>query len=729
MRLVCIADFRLNEHGLWDSYKDGECLFIEKVLNKSDMETYLYYEKDLGTTTDIAEDLTSFSDELVILVTDEFNYKLNVALANKIIEEEDECKVIFKIREEFSDFNYNDLKNDNFVVVDNFSSLAEEMEEENAFDDVEGIELYNELADINTISDNINVLVGYKTDKINQRSFESIKNDLFKICNNDKKLNITFTGLFIEEIQYGNELKDYLAQYKNKKFIFYTEYKNFNESCLNNVLFNIHLSSEFLENEKLDLSVVKDNINMIVMDSKIFDDVELAKNVINSALKHTNNIQFSCNANIKLDVLKNCIPKKYFDLMNTQYQTLSRGILFSKTGEYVAVPLNGFVKHLYVDKSNLDDEVINFANELCSINSSLLVGGIDNKSNVEEFSVISLDKICKKNSEVSKIEEMADNDNSFPLNIAYIDEDKLNIDGIINDAGLKLIEMPLSDYKPAKSKDYRNMYVFSLDTEKDLDCLMNQADGYYKTKKICKSFLLDGKLKNMCRFMSRNYCSVTKIPRLAINDKREVCPCYEMNEKIGDLTNSVYELTQEVYYQHQMRLKDSKCTTCSANIACSKCVYMPEYLKSKYCDIMINKTYVTDFLIESMILSNLSRINTQMEKLDYKDIVISNEFFQNMIDDQLVGNEMPYFAKYAFLIESKNFYAIWSPNTNKTFSVTKEIAVVCEALFKKLSYKDIIDVVAKYNKMSSNDAKVFCEKVFDILFNNNLLHRQVTIRE
>lgn len=730
MKLVCIADFRINEHGLWESFKDGECLFIEKVLNKDNIETYTYYEKELGSTTDIAEDLTSFSDELIILMTDETNYKLNIALSKKIIDEEEECKVVLKIREGIKDINSLDISSDNCVVIDNFEDLFKEIDEENVLDNLTNIELYSDLANVNQNTNNVRILLGFKLNKINFRDFGSIKNDLSKLCNNDKKMKIEFSGIFLEDYEYGSELLEWLTKYKDDKiFVFNTNLGKLKNVTKNNIFYNIYIPSDYIKNNKTDLAMVKDNINKVCLNIDIFNNSKLAKNIINTIIKYTENIEFIGKLNIMLDTIKKCIPKKYFDLMNLQYQTLSRGILYSKTGEYVSVPMSGFAKHIYVNKSNVDDEVINFVNEVCSINSSILVDEIYDKSNSNVCSIDKLDKICIKNDEVNSIENIEEKNSSLPLNVAYIDNDKLNINGITNNADLKLIEMPFSEYKPSKNKDYRNMYIFTIDTENDLECFLNQVDEFYNTKQIYKSFLIDGKLKNMCRFMSRNYCSVTKIPRLAINENREVCPCYEMNEKIGNLNNSVYELTQEVYYKHQMRLKDSKCATCSANIACSKCVYMPEFLKSKYCDIMINKPYVTDFLIESMILSNLSRINVQIEKLDFKDIHISNEIFQNILPDDLWGEELPYFTKYAFLIQGKNFYAVWSPNTNKTFSITKEIAVVCEALFKRLKYNDIIQVVAKYNNMSIEDAKIFCDKVFKILFNNNMLYRQVTIKD
>lgn len=724
MKLVSIADFRVNEYGLWESYKDGEALFIEKVLEKEDMETYVYYEKDLGSTIDIAEDLTSFSDELVVLITDDVNYKLNLALACKIMDEEEDCKVILKVREGIINFEYMKSARDRCVVVDNFEDLAKEMKED-GFGDLSDIELYHDVAEISDTSNCIEILLGCKSDKVNSRSLALLKNDISKLCNNNKKLKIKFIGIFIENFVYAQEFVDYLTQYKDKEFIFHTNYKNIPKFSVENIHYNIHLSYECVTNDKLDLSFVKDRINMITLDKNIFNDVKIGRKIINYILEYTENIRFEGDSYIEQDKLNNCVPKKYMELMNGKYQALSTGILYSKTGEYVSIPLNGFVKHLYVDKSNVDEGVINFINEVCSINSSVLIGGIRNHFNMNEFNVNTLDEVCQKNSEVYSIEEQAEAECSFPFHIAYADEDKLNIDGIKNDADLEFIEMPLSEYKLIKGKDYKKMYVFTVDTEKDLDCLINQVDEYYNTKRIYKSYLLNGRLKNMCRFMNRNYCFVTKLPRLAINDKREVCPCYEMNEKIGDLTSSVYELTQEVYYKHQMRLKDNKCATCSVSVVCSKCIYMPEFLKSKYCNIMRNKTYITDFLIESMVLSNSSRINTRMKKLNYEDIVISNEYLQNILSENLIGEGLPYFFKYTFIIMTKDFYAIWSPNINKIFNITKEMVVVCEALFKRLSYKKIILEAAKYNHMTEQDSKLFCDKVIDILFTNNMLQRSV----
>lgn len=736
MKLACIADFRKDINGLWKCFSGGESSFIEKILKQNDIETYVYSEKELGSTTDIAEDLTSFSDEIIIFMTDKLNYKLNIAIANKVHEEESECKIIFKVRENYKDMNTMQNESNDIALVNDYENLYEEIGEKLDLNLLYQSKQFNESENI--LENGTEILLGITNcNKKLYRNIDAIIEDVEKVCKDyEKEVQITFIGDNLENFEKVQQLLTFLEKYKGKAvFIFNTNLetsKVFTSS--DNIKYNIHITKEYINNygNKIDFASYKNNVNKVIVNASIFDVPKKAKKNIDVILKYTENIEIAGELKISESILEDCIPKRYMELMNREYQTLSRGILSSMTGEYISVPLTGFVKHMHVDKSLLKDEqVVNLVNEVCSINSSVLTDRINQKQGDSVYSIDKLDKIVALNEEISEIETICDEQESFPLNLAHKNGDSLIINGIVNNAELKLIEIPFSDFENIKRKksDYTSMYIFTLDTEKSLQCFVNQIDRYYNTKQISESYLLYGKLKNMCRFMSRNYCSATKVPRLAVNDRKEICSCYEMDEKIGDLSNSIYELTQEVYYKHQMRLKESKCATCSANIGCPKCIFMPEHIKEKYCDIMINRPYVSDFLIDSMILTNLSRINKQVRNLNYKDIYISNEFFQNILPDELRGEELPYVTKYAFLINSDGFYALWSPNTNKTFSVTKEIAVVCEALFKRLSVADIIKVVGKYNNMSEDDATIFCEKVAVLLYNNNMLHRQVNVRE
>lgn len=732
MKLICIADFKKNINGLWECYIGGENKLIENMLKKEGVEAYSYYEKELGSTLDIAEDLTSFSDEIIVLITDDLNYKLNIAIANKIKEEEAQCKVIFKIREGCN-YEIHNIYDENVNFVRTFNELYSEVGEKFNYEDIYTIRQFEDSSELVKNAHLVEILLGITTSEILCRNIDTIKEDiekLFCICDNFK--SIKFSGIRIEQYKYMQELLDYLGGYQGKcEFIFDTIF-DAKLPLYKNIKYNIYVTKAYIvENSyKLDLSYYKNSINKIILNISIFRDKKRAKNVISTILKNTENIEFYGKENVEMNTLEECIPQKYFECMNEEYQTLSRGILFSITGEYVSVPINGFVKHVKINMSDIDKDVIDFINEVCSVNSSILFEGIENESESNNAYIENLKKITCSTCKFENIEKLENEQKSYPLNCAYVDADTLNINEIVNDGDLKLKEISFSAYKrvQGENKDYKNMYIFTLDTEKDLQCLMEQVDEYYKTKQIYKSYLLDGKLKNMCRFMSRNYCSVTKIPRIAISNNKKIYPCYEMEEKIGDLSNSVYELTQEVYYKHQMRLKDSKCATCPANIACTKCIYMPEFLREKYCEIMINHPYITDFLIESMIVTNLSRTNQQVGKLRFNEIYISNEFIQNILEDEIQGEEIPYFTKYAFLIVTGEFFALWSPNTNKAFRVTKEIAVVCEALFKRLTYNEIIEITTKYNNMSEENATIFCEKVFKLLYENNMLHRQIIMK-
>lgn len=747
MKTGCLVNFHKNINGLWETKYDAESCILEKYIRSKGINTYVYSEKDITSVVDICEDILSFSDEVVIFVTDNENLILNLSLAKQIESEEPDCQVVLYSIEELNERYKKYIKEDYVLISDDFEKNICEI-----FDiDYEGEKLFleefsqfNSENELGRFNGKVEILIGKKEKGEDiSRNLNSILNDIDIVSKSlkDDKVFVKLIGMTLDDYKYRDGIYNAIKE-NQKNIIFQVKVsldfiKLIKEDIPENLLLSVVINNDCVEEKDIEiLEKYKNRITDIFIKndlvSKISDNEKFIKyvqannlesKVINERNKYWEELDITKVKNEEID-----------EKLDKEFQTFSTGFAFSQTGEYINVPLNGFVKHVKIDSKDINEEVLDFLDEACSVNSSIFVTGNKEESNSNLYYLEGLKKIYKKEDWIESIREKSIENQSFPKNLIAINNDVLNVNGIVNNIKLKFKEMSYCEFKDSYYKDRNldnkentDLVTLTTNTEKDFSRFIEEVDKYYESKSISHSSLLYARMKNACRFLSRNYCSLTKVPRIEIDGNGNVYSCYENGKPLGTIEDSIFDITQSAYVEHETKLRKSSCSKCPAAIGCPKCACMPEFMKDQYCDLMINKSYITDFILESMVICNLKFTNREISNIPVEKIKISNEHIQNLLSNYENGNEAPFFAKYVFVILTDSFYAVWSPNTNKIYKISKEIALIAEALLKRIEPNEIIKVIADEANLSMEVSTQLCKQVFELFYKNNLLYRQVQI--
>ncbi|SFU83172.1 hypothetical protein SAMN04487886_12012 [Clostridium sp. DSM 8431] len=747
MRTGCLVNFNRDINGLWTTRYNAESCILEKYIRSKGINTYVYSEKDITSVVDICEDILAFTDEVVILITDNENLLLNLSLAKQIESEEPDCQVVLYSVEELDERYKKYIKEDYVFISDDFEKNICEV-----FDiDYEGEKLFleeysqfNSEKELGRFNEKVEVLIGRKEKgKYISRNLNSILKDIDIVGKSSKgdKVHVELSGMTLDNHEYRESI--YNAIKENQQNIIFEAkismefIESIKEDIPENLLVSVVFNKDCAENKDIEtLEKYKNRIAAIFIKNELIYQISdneefikyvqannLGSKVINGKDKYWE----------ELDITK-VENKKINQKLDKEFQTFSTGFAFSQTGEYINVPLNGFVKHVKINSEDINEDVLNFLDEACSVNSSIFVTGDKEESNLNLYHVESLKKIYKKENWIENIREKSIENQSFPKNLITINNDVLDVNGIVNNIRLKFNEISYCEFKDSYCKDRNldsnqntDLVTLTINTEKDFARFIEEVDRYYESKSISHSSLLYARMKNACRFLSRNYCSLTKVPRIEIDSDGNVYSCYEKEKPLGTIEDSIFDITQSAYVEHETKLRKNSCSKCSAAIGCAKCACMPDFMKEQYCYLMINKPYITDFILESMVICNSKFTNREISNIPVEKIKVSNEHIQNLLNNYEDGHEAPFFAKYVFVILTDSFYAVWSPNTNRIYKISKEIALIAEALLKRMEPNEIIKVIADEANLSMDVSTQLCKQVFELFYKNNLLYRQVQI--
>lgn len=415
-----------------------------------------------------------------------------------------------------------------------------------------------------------------------------------------------------------------------------------------------------------------------------------------------------------------------------KYTPFSRGFLKSRTGMYNTVNLDGYVKHVEVSKEDYNSEIASYINEIASINSSVYIRGLK--------TYIDNEKACFDSSGDARTEDRAYHEYCIAVNEAYsIPGNLITLqDSIlrVNDfyytskQGIKVISYrqakeAVNDIEKSYGTDRAVFYVFTVDEEEDYQCFLSDAEKYKETHCLSGLPLAYGYLKNYCRFMNSKCCFVDKLPRIQLDHDGHVYTCFNTEEAIGNIGQTIFELTQNCYVKKEIEIKKRDCVKCKARSWCSKCTQLPSFMKDGYCTIMRDRSYVIDYILSSMafiqMVTTIPRfINTQPGK-----IKVSSEYMYNMSDFIEYGQEIPYFPKFTYILHHDDTSVLWTVATNKFFNISKEYALVAELLLKRLPLNLIPQYFSKLNNISIEQGREVCFHIFETINNSGTLYRPI----
>lgn len=733
MRTACLVNFEHDENYLWENRYTAFCSLLKNYMSGNGIQTYVYFEKDITSVVDIAENITSFSDEICIFITSKDNIDLNLSLAKHIVEEESDCMIVMLCVEALDERKKQYINSEYICIYRDFAKKLGEIlsipEERQDFFSDQYSQFSNE-NDIVRFSEKPEIVIGMLEEQCISRNNEAVKHDIEKICSLEKdNLCIRCSGISLEQYSDVEVLLDCIRKSKDRAVFLVEvnmEYLITKGAILpDNLIFEVVIDKmEQLDSLSSLFELYKGRLIGIKMDSALIGDTEKVSKMLDISKDLSVNMLYGENEYwYELDREK-IEPFIAGRSLNKEIQTLMNGLIFSHTGEYITIPLNGFVKHVKVHLNRLGEELYSFLEDACSVNSSILIEGEKTKSENNIYHVAGTNRVYEKLQWIEEIREESRKESFYPKNLISIDDTQVTINGLVNSIDVNYLEIPYSKFDEAE--EAIGVKVFTVEQPEDFDAFVKEADEYFSNKAICNSTLLRGRMKNMCRFLSRNYCSLTKVPRIEIDEDGRIYPCYEKNITLGTIEDSLFDITQEAYVQHENTIRNNQCSKCPANIGCPKCVNIPEFLKKQYCSVMVNKPYISDFVIDSIVMSHLVHTNKIFAQMDLSKVKISNEYMQNILTAYEDGTEAPFFSKYVFIIQADSFFGIWSPVTNRTYRISKEIAIIGEGLLKKIEPSKIMKIIEEITGLPNEQASQLCRSTFDLFYKNNLLYRPVT---
>lgn len=729
---VCFVNLKREGSGLYVAESNSLIGLFRCWLSENNIESMDYVDNNLPSLVDTADDILSIVDDHIMFWIEESNMDLTKALIKQIQELEPEmCLSLLSttnvtslgdelgIKAICSDFETQILSFLEYTDVVNT-----EMNDEHLSPYSKGIIHPNKSA-------KLGIPLGIKTatDCI-ERDIKAVIEDIRTISQSigsehEQLITIPIFGIPLNEFKEKEELLNSIEDTPNLRFEILVEMSGFVKTGHENVDWNIVVSNE---KEVKDLIKLKNKVRIhhvissqtdLLEENTIISLVDYAhKQGIKLIFNHLNNDWRS----IDSDQVKKMFKYEKGGVIDT----FTYGYIFSWAGDYVTVPLNGYTKHVRINAEILSEDILQKLSEFCSINSSICIQSGESHSE-EKYKLSNMSEIYRYNHEVQNVKKMMDDSGSLPMTILLKDEQgDIQVDSVVRNLNLQLREI---SYKGFKELDKIPLDVFhniKLEDAKDYELLLEDVETFRKNKNLAHSPLLYGKMQNSCRFMSRNHCSLTKIPRLTIANDGELYPCDDCSKSIGNInSNAYFDVMQNAYVCSENNFNEKNCGKCPAVVFCPKCSLLPDALEMDYCEIMRERSYITDFIIESIVLKQVMLSTPSFSKYKLEDIYLSNEYFQYYLDDVEDGNELPFFSKYVFMTIHKGEHTIWSPNTNKTFRISKEIALIAECLFKRMSPSTIQKFLQERLGLKAEEVEHICTVTYDYFNKFNLLYRAV----
>lgn len=737
---ICFIELKRNEFGLISAIQSLETACIRDYIKKCDVKSSIYIEESVPSINDMAEDILSLSDEVIIFIVHKGCEALVTVLINYLMEIEDvEVCVI----------SYNDqLESDGDVVIINKDA------EKKLVSMYGNVDKESEVS-INTLSpyeDGIllardfvkyGIWIGNKETDL--RNIDVVKKEIDEVFNlyggtvEDQKKNISLQGCFINDIDYFKELIMHLENKESPNIIFNISVNQNVLNCiaqtslqLSNASFDIQLknvlcSEEFLELTKL---IETNKVRSIHIPA---DWLTKADNLLNLLVKAQMSKLVEIQPYGQVDSSKISEEVRKSVLVNTmkQYYTFYNGYLKGRTGLYAGIKIDGYVHHLEVNKRNSLSNV-QLLNETLSINSSVYLRNekTDISSQIWNFDANGIAYVEDKN--YNEYITYMQQENINPSNLIICNDNSIYINNYAYAADTDFVTL---SYKEAKqnvnemrekyAQKNKSTYLIRLSDQEDFTLFLEDAKCYRENHTFNELPLVYGFLENSCRFVNQNGCSVEKLPRIKLDNSGCIHFCDLNVEAISKNSNSLFELSHDCLVKKEECIQSKDCYNCPSSGWCAKCMELPGFMSAEYCDIIKKKAYILDYVTASYIYSGLIERNPKFYDLLPDEIVVSNEYMFNLIPSTIESKVAPYFPKFTTLFICRDTYLLWTPVSTKYYNVSKQFAVVIELLLKRVEADSVPELLVDILDVDKDECYKMTESIFSTLKKVGVLYRDI----
>ncbi|OPX45193.1 hypothetical protein CLHUN_10800 [Ruminiclostridium hungatei] len=358
------------------------------------------------------------------------------------------------------------------------------------------------------------------------------------------------------------------------------------------------------------------------------------------------------------------------------------------TGIYGQSNLNGFTKHVSVEKEELDVDQYEKLKEYMSINSAVYVNTPAASEGAPIYSEGS--SIIRQENPVFDKNVQAAKQANYCLEHLLTIEDKnrhyeLKIDDYYRAEPLRL---EVKKYSEAKMNSDAPLDFIRIENESDLESFLEEVDYFISTGRFNKSYLIPSFLVDSCRWLDN--CSLTKLPRFRLADDNQILPCLDCNKSVGSIDDMQFDVIQQTYVLTEEEQLKRDCDSCTAADYCSKCAMLPEFLSSeRYCEIRKQRPYISYYINIVNLLKFLKRSTGTFRDIRINDVMVSSKYVSYYTGHVDHIGETEYFHQFVNLFIINGTPVFYMPLTGKVYKLTEHLAVIMELMFKGLSVDEI----------------------------------------
>ncbi len=652
--------FKRNKYNLFSAEPEMNCVILRSYFEKIGVETSQYCNETLPNILDIVDDIISEYNDVVCLYVDDSNEEFTLAIAKALWENDEETDIILLYEKEGSreEVDYGEITYINIA--------KEKLEEQLEIPADKKFEL-QELE-----------LIAYKNNYLYPRAcgdYGLVLNKKFPVCNNTLMVK---PEILINEITY-------IARIIND---------NENIKLISD---DIHAYPElqaFLE--LLSKASIKQKITIAIPNFQVTEEL------VNQL------------ASFNIAVLSNKTDEKHFNKLGVDEGdvALINGMQTYFTGYYHENNLDGYTKHIQLDKSDINPEILKMLSAYNSANSAIYC----NLTNTDS---------C-----YNQTKQIAEEAGYLFTNLLEFKEldDKMNLDLCINgrERGYRINISPYSEYEISQS----DFTYLNVNTKKDLENFLEDVKNFNLTGVVQSDKMWRFNLIDQCRWSTNTTCKLNKLPRFKVCDE-EIYPCINCNKSVGNISNIQFEMMKNLSVEIDREHIKRKCDECPVNTYCSKCVCLPDFLSSEeYCELMKSDLAISRFILKMnqikylLTLTNLSAL----QGISIDDVVIMTK--NNCLEIEVTKhgthkyiNEDVLFIK----IPKKSAYMAFNPLTRKTFTLNGNMFAVCELLNKGLGKDEMVELLQGHYNLTKEASNQVLYTAFNFLQDKGCLQRKAEI--
>lgn len=684
MKEVVLVDIKLNLDCIYSIGQSNKTILLKNILEKNNVTTFQYIESSLPNVIDIVDEILSFTEENIIFRVTDMNYKLVCKLIELLKEECDDANIILfgdvegeiegiKILNENQDYITGILEN---LEIDNYDLSNMDIYE---FDNVDGIkECENFLVD----------LTDYNSEVID---LEIIKKNIEHILNKNEDLKIFFKSK--ELINIGQE--------NLKKIINITQENNGQYGIMVEAINDLNQLEEFNYSSIIFRTKMLEDIYSEEVSNKVKDNCEVAIIVSDyDANKHNSMIEelmMKVSAT-RIRVFVSNEEKNFScvyvnSITGIKNMAIENGLMMWYQGTYPPTALNNTVKHIYLSE-HIEESKLKELDKIASVNHAIISNSNDKNSGI---SYSKHEHVIKK---------------GVKSNI-QIGLDKGSF-------GKRYIEV---QYKEVRNiSDFSgNNYMLKILDDEDLEVFRNDIEIFNKVGKL-PIYMVNGILKNSCRFLPKGRCQVNSIPRIDIDGQGKISSC-DSEYKIGELGDDYFDLMNNIYKKSSEETINRNCSECSAIDKCGACKMLPGVVsREKYCSLMMEVDNIDKFIISSLVIKMLMDSSKYFSDIDVEEIRIINRNVNNLFNKSVKKDSNSIVKESVVMIKVRDEVMLFDLITNNVIAISSLVSYTLEGYMKGYHLEEIKQI-SKSEFEDNNDIEKCIEEATAQLEYSEIIER------